>query len=408
MHSQLKNKRQTFLPQETPCVPMQTLGQDGPLIQMDNYPLWIFFRPYNLTPRLTLLRGRTPRLRRMQETHPHVGHAAPFDGQALGLARSAIREGRMGMTDTMKVGWAGIGKMGAPMSRRVLEHGHSLTVYEPLPENRAFIVGLGANVAHSLADLAASSDVIVLTIPNDAILRQLTLVPDALGDVMQAGQILVEMSTVSPEISAEIAAVLEPKGVAYIRAPVSGSTVTAASGGLSVMVSGQEDAYRRITPLLESVSAKQFYVGQGEEARYLKLVVNAMVGATAALLGEALTLGLKGNLSVETMLSVICESAVASPLIAYKRDLLVKRNFDPAFSVSQMMKDFDLILDTAKSDHVPMYLASMIRQQYEAAFAEGLAEKDFFVLFEQYERLAGIAPEMRPDTEPKIGTRKTG
>ena len=294
------------------------------------------------------------------------------------------------MSDTLRVGWAGIGKMGAPMSRRVLEHGYPLSVYEPLPENRASVVAQGADVAHSLEDLVEVSAVIMLTIPNDAILRQLTLGPAALADLLKPGQILVEMSTVSPELSAEVAETLSRKNVAYLRAPVSGSTVTASSGMLSVMVSGPEADYRKVEPILASFSSKQFYLGEGEEARYLKLVLNALVGATAALLGEALTLGLKGNLSVETMLNVICESAVASPLISYKRDLLVNRNFDPAFSVSQMMKDFDLILGAAKSDHVPMYLASMIRQQYEAAYADGLAEKDFFVLFEQYERLAGF------------------
>lgn len=270
-----------------------------------------------------------------------------------------------------------------------------LSVYEPLPENRASVVALGANVAHSLEDLVETSDVVMLTIPNDAILRNLILAPSALAELLRPGQIVVEMSTVSPELSAEVADALSRVDVAYLRAPVSGSTMTASSGTLSVMISGPEDAYRKVKPILASFSIKQFYLGNGEEARYLKLVLNALVGATAALLGEALTLGLKGNLSVETMLNVICESAVASPLIAYKRDLLVNRNFDPAFSVSQMMKDFDLILGAAKSDHVPMYLASMIRQQYEAAFADGLAEKDFFVLFEQYERLAGLSRERK-------------
>lgn len=300
------------------------------------------------------------------------------------------------MNDRMKVGWAGIGKMGAPMSRRVLEAGYALTVFEPLPENRATIVAEGASVAHSLEELAAAADAIVLTIPNDAVLRSLVLAPGALADVMQAGQVLIEMSTVSPEISIELHEALGAKGISYLRAPVSGSTSTASAGSLSVMVSGPESAYREIEPILACFASRQFYLGQNEEARYLKLVLNALVGATSALLGEALTLGLKGNLSVETMLSVICESAVASPLIGYKRDLLVKRNFDPAFSVSQMMKDFDLILGAAKSDHVPMYLASMIRQQYEAAYAEGLAEKDFFVLFEQYERLAGLSKDQEP------------
>ncbi|MDZ7874086.1 MAG: NAD(P)-dependent oxidoreductase [Rhizobium sp.] len=296
------------------------------------------------------------------------------------------------MNDKVSVGWAGIGKMGAPMSRRVLDAGYRLHVYEPLPENRATIVAEGANVAHTLEDLAAVSDVVILTIPNDAVLRDLVFAPGGLAGVMKAGQTLIEMSTVSPAISAEVNEAMAALGVDYLRAPVSGSTATASAGTLSVMASGPEQAYKNAEPIFECFSARRFYVGQAEEARYLKLVLNAMVGATSALLGEALTLGLKGNLSLDTMLNVICESAVASPLIAYKRDLLVQRNFDPAFSVAQMMKDFDLILDAARADHIPMYMASMIRQQYESAYAEGLADKDFFVLFEQSERRAGILP----------------
>ena len=296
------------------------------------------------------------------------------------------------MNENTSIGWAGIGKMGAPMSRRVLEAGYRVHVFEPLPENRATIVAQGANVSHSLEDLAASSDVIILTIPNDAVLRDLVFGNNGLSSVMKAGQILVEMSTVSPTISAEVDNAMAGRGVAYLRAPVSGSTATASAGTLSVMASGPEDAFKRLEPIFECFSSRRFYVGGAEEARYLKLVLNALVGATSALLGEALTLGLKGNLSLETMLNVICESAVASPLIAYKRDLLIQRNFDPAFSVSQMMKDFDLILDAARSDHIPMYMASMIRQQYETAYTEGLAEKDFFVLFEQLERRAGLIP----------------
>jgi 3-hydroxyisobutyrate dehydrogenase-like beta-hydroxyacid dehydrogenase len=296
------------------------------------------------------------------------------------------------MNENTSIGWAGIGKMGAPMSRRVLEAGYRIHVFEPLPENRATIVAQGANVSHSLEDLAASSDVIILTIPNDAVLRDLVFGENALSTVMKSGQILVEMSTVSPTISAEVANAMAERGVAYLRAPVSGSTATASAGTLSVMASGPEEAFKRLEPIFECFSSKRFYVGGAEEARYLKLVLNALVGATSALLGEALTLGLKGNLTLETMLNVICESAVASPLIAYKRELLIQRNFDPAFSVSQMMKDFDLILDAARSDHIPMYMASMIRQQYETAYTEGLAEKDFFVLFEQLERRAGLMP----------------
>jgi 3-hydroxyisobutyrate dehydrogenase-like beta-hydroxyacid dehydrogenase len=296
------------------------------------------------------------------------------------------------MTQKLSAGWVGIGKMGAPMSRHVLEAGYPLAVYEPVPENRAKIVAQGASVAHALEDLAAASDVILLTIPNDAVLRDLVFSTGGLASSMKPGEVLVEMSTVSPVLSAEVNDAMSALGVSYLRAPVSGSTATASSATLSLMASGPEEAYRRLEPLFACFASRRFYVGQAEEARYLKLVLNALVGATSALLGEALTLGLKGSLSVETMLGVICESAVASPLIAYKRDLLVNGNFDPAFSVAQMMKDFDLILGAAKADHVPMYLASMIRQQYEVAYADGLADRDFFVLFEQSRKLAGMEP----------------
>jgi 3-hydroxyisobutyrate dehydrogenase-like beta-hydroxyacid dehydrogenase len=297
------------------------------------------------------------------------------------------------MGSDVRVGWIGVGKMGNPMSRRVLSAGFPLCVLEPILENRATVVAEGAKVADSHADLAASADVIFSMIPNDRVLRELMLGPNGFAACLHPGQTFVEMSTVSPTVSAEVASALEQCGVAYLRAPVSGSTTTAAAGKLAVLVSGPEAAFRACKPIFAAFSARQFHLGAAEEARYAKLVLNTLVGATSALLAEALTLGQKGNLSVATMLDVISESAVASPLIAYKRGPLVSRNFDPAFSVSQMMKDLDLILDAARSDHIPMSLTSIIRQQYEAAYAEGLAEKDFFVLIEQSERNAGLSEQ---------------
>lgn len=292
------------------------------------------------------------------------------------------------------VGWIGIGKMGHPMSHRVLKAGMAVSVFEPLLENRASVVAAGAQVAESLADLAAAVDTIVLTIPNDAVLDQIIFGADGLLDGLREGQLLIEMSTVSPALSARVAEALAARGVAYLRAPVSGSTATAASGDLTVLVSGPEEAYQRARPLFECFAAKMFLVGAAEEARYLKLVLNALVGATSALLGEALALGEKGGLAIDTMLEVITQSAVASPLIGYKRAMLTSRDFAPAFAVSQMMKDFDLILGAARADHVPVGLIAAIRQSYEAAYAAGLGEKDFFVLLEQAERAAGLSPQV--------------
>jgi 3-hydroxyisobutyrate dehydrogenase-like beta-hydroxyacid dehydrogenase len=290
----------------------------------------------------------------------------------------------------MTVGWIGLGKMGSPMSRHIAAAGHTLHVYDPAPEARSSAAAAGANVEADAQAVAAAAPIVFSSIPNDGVLTSLVFGPNGLAAVMKPGAIMVETSTVSPRASAEVAGALAAAGVLYLRAPLSGSTATAEAGKLTVLASGDEAAYRHVEPLLSAFSTRQFYLGPGEEARYLKLAINMLVGATSALLAEALTFGQKGGLSIDQMLEVICESAVASPLIAYKRKMLSQRDFSPAFTVEQMIKDFDLVIDAARDEQVPVFLVSLIRQQYEAARAQGRGEKDFFVLLEQYEAMAGM------------------
>jgi 3-hydroxyisobutyrate dehydrogenase-like beta-hydroxyacid dehydrogenase len=293
------------------------------------------------------------------------------------------------MKNVMTVGWIGLGKMGSPMSRHIAAAGHNLHVYDPVPDARSALADAGAIIEADAAAVAVAAPIVFLSIPNDAVLTKLVLGSSGLAASMKPGTILVETSTVSPRASAEVAEALAAAGVLYLRAPLSGSTATAEAGKLTVLASGDEGAYRRVEPLLSAFSTRQFYLGGGEEARYLKLAINMLVGATSALLAEALTFGEKGNLSIDQMMEVICESAVASPLIGYKREMLSKRDFAPAFTVEQMIKDFDLVIDAARDSHVPVFLISLIRQQYEAARAQGRGGQDFFVLLEQYEEMAG-------------------
>ena len=296
------------------------------------------------------------------------------------------------MRNVMTVGWIGLGKMGAPMSRHIAAAGHSLHAYDPADEARQSAQAAGAHIEADALAVIAAAPIVFLSIPNDAVLTSLVLGPSGLAAAMKPGTIMVETSTVSPRASAEVATALSAAGALYLRAPLSGSTAMAEAGTLTVLASGDEAAYRRVEPLLSAFSTRRFYLGPNEEARYLKLAVNMLVGATSALLAEALTLGQKGSLSIDQMLEVICESAVASPLIAYKREMLCQRDFSPAFTVEQMIKDFDLVIDTARDEHVPVFLVSLIRQQYEAARAQGHGGKDFFVLLEQYETMAGLHP----------------
>ena len=278
------------------------------------------------------------------------------------------------------IGWIGVGKMGGPMSRRLFEAQHRVIAVDPDAANLRAAREVGLEVVDSVPDLASRVDTVISTIPNDAALRILALGPDGLAARLPPGSTWIEMSTVSPAVSAEVAAVLAARKIGYLRAPVSGSTEMAASGALSVMVSGPRTVFEQVRPLLAALSAKQLHVGEGEQARYLKLVINTLVASTASLLAEALAFGRKGGLDLATMLDAITQSAVASPLIGYKRDLILDGNYPPAFTVEQMIKDLDLITDTARRDHTPMFVAALVRQQYEQALAEGAGQKDFFVL----------------------------
>lgn len=294
------------------------------------------------------------------------------------------------MAEQETIGWIGFGKMGAPMCARLRMAGHAVMAFDPRPDAAAQMQAIGVEPTVSPQALIARCRTIFASLPNDRALAAAIDGPDGIAAGLEPRHLIIETSTVSPAASASAAAAVEKRGAAFLRAPVSGSTATAEAGVLSVLASGPRAAFDRAEPLLAAFSGKRFYLGPGEEARYLKLVLNTMVGTTAALVAEALTLGRKGGLDPAIMLEVISQSVVASPLIQYKRGLLEADSFEAAFSVEQMMKDFDLILTTARAEHCPMYVAALVRQHYEAAFAQGQGEKDFFVLYQEYAKLAGL------------------
>jgi 3-hydroxyisobutyrate dehydrogenase-like beta-hydroxyacid dehydrogenase len=158
---------------------------------------------------------------------------------------------------------------------------------------------------------------------------------------------------------------------------------------LTALVSGPKSAYDSLADIFATFAKKAFHVGEGEEARYLKLAINSMVAATSALLGEALAFGLKGGLSHANMLEVITQSAVTSPLIGYKKDMIISGDYRPAATLNMLKKDLDLLLSEADAQQTPMPVNAIIRNIYAAASEQGLGEKDFFVLVQKAEEAAG-------------------
>ena len=296
----------------------------------------------------------------------------------------------MNETAKPRIGFIGLGNMGTPMCRHLCAAGYDVTAFVRNDAGRAKAAAIGATADATLAGLASRSGVVVSAISDDTALAAVVAGPAGIAAHMARGAVLIDTSTVSPAASADAAALLDAAGIAYLRSPVSGSTATAEAGQLTVLASGPRHAFDAALPLYRCFSAKQYHVGEAEQARYLKLALNAMVGATSALLAEALTLGLKGGLDMAAMLEVINNSAVASPLIGYKTKMLLSQDFTPAFPVTGMMKDFDIALAVGRSEHIPLPLIAQVRQQYEAAFANGSGGEDFFVLAREFARLAGL------------------
>ena len=285
----------------------------------------------------------------------------------------------------MNVGWIGTGKLGLPMAARIAASGVGVRAYV---RNPARVEAIRARhvLCVTLGEMAAQ-DIVFSSLPDDDALRQ---VAKELIPAVRPGGTLVETSTVSSTVSAEIGEELAAQGVTYLRAPVSGNPIAAEAGELTAIVSGPKDAFEVIRPLIASYSHAQFWVGGGEQARYAKLAVNLMLAVSAGMLGEALALARCGQVAAADLLDVIAASALGSPMVVGKVGFLKAADYTPTFSGHQMAKDLDLILSAANATGVAAPLAAFMRTQFAAMRARGEIDEDFIAVVKVPQRLAGL------------------
>lgn len=289
----------------------------------------------------------------------------------------------------MKVHVIGVGKMGLPMAGHLRRGGHSVTVDDP-DEARLDLAGrAGLAVARGGAGLQVC-DVALSSLPDDYALMD---VGERVLEHARSGTAFIDTSTVSLEASSHVASRLERSGVQYLRTTVSGNNRMAESAQLTVMASGPRATYDAVLPLLKLLGPAQFWLGEGEQARLMKLVVNLMIAQTSAMLAEALALGRKGGLRWQDMWDVIAGSAVGSPIVKAKGEQLSRRDFTPTFTVEQMLKDLGLILGAAQASHVPVPQAAATLQLMQAAVAQGLGHEDYAAIIKAVERSAGLEGE---------------
>jgi 3-hydroxyisobutyrate dehydrogenase len=299
------------------------------------------------------------------------------------------------MTTPSRIHFIGVGKMGLPMAQHLHAAGFDVSVSDPSAAAQSVAQSRGLRVM-PLDQGVLESDWLFSSLPDDdAVIAVAEQIAEhaALYAVQRTGRpalVYADTSTISVQASARAATLLEAAGVACVRCTVSGNNKMAQSANLTTMGSGPRAAWDAIAPALHCFGPQQFYLGDGEQARLMKLVVNLMIVQTSAMLSEALTLGVKGGLAWEDMWQVLAASAVGSPIVKAKGADLSRRDFTPTFTVEQMMKDLSLILAQGASSHVPLVQTATTLQWMQAAVAQGHAQEDYAVIIKTVERSAGL------------------
>ncbi len=292
----------------------------------------------------------------------------------------------------MRVAVVGLGLMGEPIAERVLTAGHQLTVYNRTPGRSDELAAAGALVAPALGAVWDTADVCITSLTDD---RALLAVAD--GGLLagrDGGRILIDMSTVSPSASADVATAAGDAGIGFLRAPVSGNPSVVRAGNLTILVSGDRAVFDAVVPLLRDIGPTVFYVGDTEQARILKLALNMMIAATAELMAEAVVLGEANGLERATMLEVMGASAAGSPFVRYKTPPLVARDYKTTFSLDNMHKDLTMALEAAADSGMALPLTARTDEIVRDCITAGLGQTDLMGLLPHLQRAAAITPDL--------------
>jgi 3-hydroxyisobutyrate dehydrogenase-like beta-hydroxyacid dehydrogenase len=289
----------------------------------------------------------------------------------------------------MQVAVLGLGKMGEQIAQRLLDAGHELCVWNRTADRASGLAAAGARVLSSPREACEAAEVCVTMVLDD---RALVDVTNELFAEPREGAVLVDMSTVSPAASRQVADAAVAAGVVYLRAPVSGNPSVVAAGNLGIMVSGDEEVFGRTEALLRDIGPNVFYVGPGEEARVLKLALNLMIAGNAQLIAEALVLGEANGLDRAKMLEVMGASAAGSPFVKYKSAALVQDDYTATFTGYAMWKDLTMALAAAHDASAPLPVTATIQQLVEGCIGSGWGELDLMALLPRLRREAGLEP----------------
>ncbi|OOQ59178.1 NAD(P)-dependent oxidoreductase [Mucilaginibacter pedocola] len=280
--------------------------------------------------------------------------------------------------NTTKIGWIGLGLMGAPMSQQLIKAGYPVTVYNRSKDKEAALKEQGAQTAATPAQLVTQTDVAIIMVTDDQAINDIFHGEQGLLAAGVSGKTIINMSTVSPAISKAIAEACTAQGNHYLDAPVSGSVKQAETAQLVIMVGGDKTAFENAEPILGKLGKMAINVGETGAGNVAKLAINSLLAIHAQGLAEAVVLAQKNGIAPEILLDLLNNGALANPFMKIKGDAILADNYKPAFSLNNIVKDLKLATDIGLSS--PLGRAAL--STYQAAQSE-FGEEDIIAVVKQ-------------------------
>jgi 3-hydroxyisobutyrate dehydrogenase-like beta-hydroxyacid dehydrogenase len=290
-----------------------------------------------------------------------------------------------------KVGFVGLGIMGAPMARHLISAGYQVAVWSHnSKKSRLFSEQNQATHCASPAEVARQAECVFLCVGDTAMSSEVILGEKGLASGAAAGTVIVDCSTVSPLVSSQIAENLSARQIEFLDAPCTGSKAGAEAGTLTFMVGGDRDVFERVRPVFNAMGKSLYYCGGSGMGLRAKLTQNLILGNILQAFNEGLVVSTKAGVDPELMLDILNNSAARSGLVAAKAPAVFRRDFSTNFSVKWLEKDLGLAVDFAGQIGVPLPLTSLSQQLLRAAIAKGYGEEDICGSIRVLEDLAGV------------------
>jgi 2-hydroxy-3-oxopropionate reductase len=290
----------------------------------------------------------------------------------------------------MYIGFIGLGIMGKPMAKNLLKTGYELVVFDVVEAPLKEVVAAGAKAATSPKDVASQCEIIITMLPNSPHVKKAILGKDGVIEGVKSGSIVVDMSSIAPLASREVAAELAAKGVELLDAPVSGGEPKAVEGTLAIMVGGKQEIFDKVKDILLKMGSSAVLCGDIGAGNVTKLANQIIVALNIAAMSEALVLATKAGVDPEKVFDAIKGGLAGSTVLNAKAPMVLQGNYKPGFRIELHIKDLQNALDTAHEISSPIPLTSQVMEMMQAMKVDGKQTEDHGGLIQFYEKLAGI------------------